>query len=73
MSSVRCADRPFSVHTPISGDRIAIATYLGSGDTFNHTIAGFADSYADQNQSDFTEVIAAVKSGVLEAHEDPQG
>ena len=54
-----------------SGDRIAIASYLGSGDTFDRAVSGFADAYADQNQRDFEEVIAAVKAGVLEAHEEP--
>jgi uncharacterized protein (DUF2252 family) len=54
-----------------SGDRIAIASYLGSGDTFDRAIASFADAYANQNQHDFEEVIDAVKAGVLEAHEDP--
>jgi predicted alpha/beta hydrolase len=56
-----------------SGDRIAIADYLGSSDTFDRAIAGFSAAYADQNQRDFEAVIAAVKSGVLEAHEDLPG
>ena len=53
-----------------SGDRIAIAAYLGSSDAFDRAIATFADAYADQNQRDFDEVVAAVKSGVLDAHDD---
>jgi len=53
-----------------SGDRIAIASYLGSSDTFDRAVGSFAAAYADQNQHDFEEVIAAVESGVLEAHED---
>ncbi len=56
-----------------SGDRIAIASYLGTGDMFDRAVAGFADAYADQNQLDFDAVIAAVKAGVLEAHEDTSG
>jgi uncharacterized protein (DUF2252 family) len=43
-----------------SGDRIAIGSYLGSGDTFDRAIAAFASAYADQNQRDFERVRAAV-------------
>ncbi len=56
-----------------SGDRIAIASYLGSGDGFDRAVASFSAAYADQNQRDFEEVIAAVKAGVLEAHENLPG
>jgi hypothetical protein len=35
-----------------SGDRIAIAAYLGSSDTFDRAIADFASAYADQNERD---------------------
>jgi uncharacterized protein (DUF2252 family) len=50
-----------------SGDRIAIAAYLGSGATFDRAITDFAAAYADQNERDYTEFVAAVKSGVLPA------
>jgi uncharacterized protein (DUF2252 family) len=43
-----------------SGDRIAIGSYLGSGDTFDRAIVTFAGIYADQNQRDFERVKAAV-------------
>ena len=36
-----------------SGDRIAIAAYLGSGDAFDHAMASFAEAYADQNERDY--------------------
>ena len=36
-----------------SGDRIAIAAYLGSGKSFDNAIASFSESYADQNQRDY--------------------
>ena len=36
-----------------SGDRIAIAGYLGGGDTFDRAIAEFAAAYADQNEDDY--------------------
>jgi uncharacterized protein (DUF2252 family) len=36
-----------------SGDRIAIASYLGRGRKFDQAIAEFAELYADQNERDF--------------------
>ena len=36
-----------------SGDRIAIAAYLGSGKSFDNAIASFAETYADQNERDY--------------------
>jgi uncharacterized protein (DUF2252 family) len=36
-----------------SGDRFAIAAYLGSGDVFDRAIADFASSYADQAECDY--------------------
>ncbi len=50
-----------------SGDRIAIASYLGKGDGFDRAMCDFAEAYADQNASDFKEFEAAVKKGVLKA------
>ncbi len=41
-----------------SGDRVAIAAYLGSGNTFDEAIADFAAAYADQNQRDFEHAVA---------------
>src|SRR5918994_5236404 len=35
-----------------SGDRVAIAAYLGSGKVFDRAIAAFAETYADQNERD---------------------
>jgi len=48
-----------------SGDRIAIASYLGSGDVFDRALATFATIYADQNQRDFEATSAAVTAGLL--------
>jgi Uncharacterized protein conserved in bacteria (DUF2252) len=45
-----------------SGDRIAIAGYLGRGATFDLAIAAFADAYANQNQRDFERLTAAWKA-----------
>jgi hypothetical protein len=36
-----------------SGDRIALAAYLGSGDAFDQAVREFADVYADLNERDF--------------------
>ena len=52
-----------------SGDRIAIAAYLGKKDTFDHAIADFAEAYADQNERDYQAMVEAVKSGRLAAQE----
>jgi uncharacterized protein (DUF2252 family) len=49
------------------GDRIAIASYLGKGDTFDRAIADFSAAYADQNEKDYEAFAAAVKSGRLTA------
>jgi uncharacterized protein (DUF2252 family) len=50
-----------------SGDRIAIAAYLGKADTFDKAIAAFAIAYADQTERDHQELAAAVKSGRIQA------
>jgi uncharacterized protein (DUF2252 family) len=50
-----------------SGDRIAIAAYLGSGQRFETAIAEFAEAYADQNERDYRAFGAAVDDGVLTA------
>ena len=50
-----------------SGDRIAIASYLGTSDVFDRAVADFSVAYADQNERDYEAMVAAVKSGRLEA------
>jgi uncharacterized protein (DUF2252 family) len=50
-----------------SGDRMAIAAYLGKGDAFDRAMSDFAEAYADQNESDFKAFEAAVKKGRLKA------
>jgi uncharacterized protein (DUF2252 family) len=49
------------------GDRLAIASYLGKGDTFDRAIADFSSAYADQNERDYEAFAAAVESGRLAA------
>ncbi len=46
-----------------SGDRVAIASYLGSSDSFDQAMAAFAETYADQNERDFGALQDAVKEG----------
>ena len=46
-----------------SGDRIAIAAYLGNSDSFDRAIAEFAASYADQNERDYAALNEAADSG----------
>jgi hypothetical protein len=50
-----------------SGDRIAIAAYLGGSGTFDRAVAQFAAAYADQNEKDHQALVAAVASGRISA------
>jgi uncharacterized protein (DUF2252 family) len=50
-----------------SGDRIALAGYLGGSDTFAHALADFAETYADQNELDYEAFQTVVDSGRVEA------
>ena len=53
-----------------SGDRVALAAYLGGSAKFDRAIAEFAETYADQNERDYAALQAAVKSGKAEATSD---
>jgi uncharacterized protein (DUF2252 family) len=50
-----------------SGDRIAIATYLGGGSSFDRAILEFSTAYAEQNERDYQQLTAAVRSGKVVA------
>jgi len=50
-----------------SGDRVAIAAYLGGGDSFDRAIAAFSESYAEQNLRDHEALVAAIEAGQIEA------
>jgi uncharacterized protein (DUF2252 family) len=50
-----------------SGDRVALAAYLGGSAKFDQAIADFAETYADQNERDFAALQAAVKDGKAQA------
>jgi uncharacterized protein (DUF2252 family) len=50
-----------------SGDRVAIASYLGKSGAFDRAIAVFAETYADQNERDYQALQDAVHQGRVEA------
>ena len=50
-----------------SGDRIAIAAYLGNGDSFDRAIVEFSKAYAEQNERDYQALQDAVSSGRIVA------
>ena len=52
-----------------SGDRIAIASYLGKSDAFDRAIGDFSVAYADQNERDHAALLAAVKDGRITAEQ----
>ncbi len=54
-----------------SGDRVAIASYLGRGVVFDRALAEFAEAYADQNERDHQALVDAVRAGRLPARELP--
>jgi uncharacterized protein (DUF2252 family) len=50
-----------------SGDRIAIAAYLGRGPSFDRAIVQFSSAYAEQNERDYKALAKAVKAGKITA------
>jgi uncharacterized protein (DUF2252 family) len=52
-----------------SGDRIAIASYLGKSDTFDRALAEFAVAYADQNERDYAATRKAADEGRIPVQE----
>ncbi len=50
-----------------SGDRIAIAAYLGRGSAFDRAILEFSQAYAEQNERDYRRLLAAVEAGEITA------
>ncbi|WP_405068243.1 DUF2252 domain-containing protein [Kribbella sp. NBC_01510] len=50
-----------------SGDRVALAAYLGGSNAFDEAIADFAETYADQNERDYAAFQAAVDDGTAQA------
>jgi uncharacterized protein (DUF2252 family) len=50
-----------------SGDRIAIAAYLGSSDVFDRAMVQFAEAYADQTERDHAALLRAIEVGRIQA------
>jgi hypothetical protein len=50
-----------------SGDRIAIAAYLGTSGKFDRAIVEFANAYAEQNKRDYQALGEAVNAGRIVA------
>jgi hypothetical protein len=50
-----------------SGDRVAIAAYLGAGPAFDRATAAFAETYADQTERDHAALEEAVRAGRVAA------
>ncbi|MFL5967725.1 MAG: DUF2252 domain-containing protein [Gaiellaceae bacterium] len=50
-----------------SGDAVAIGAYLGTGARFDHAMASFSETYADQNERDYQALQEAVASGRIVA------
>lgn len=50
-----------------SGERVAIASYLGDDTAFAHAIAEFSAAYADQNEHDYAALEKAERDGRITA------
>ncbi len=50
-----------------SGDRIAIASYLGAGDQFDDAMVEYAKAYADRNEVDYHAFLNAIASGRIQS------
>ena len=50
-----------------SGDRLAIAAYLGRGSGFDDAVTRFSAAYADRNELDYQRLVEAVAAGEIEA------
>ena len=53
-----------------AGDAAVLAGYMGKRTTFENAVADFAIAYADQNDRDYAALVAAVRSGRIEARTD---
>jgi uncharacterized protein (DUF2252 family) len=50
-----------------TGDRVAIAAYMGSGQVFDRAVAKFAQAYADQTERDHEALVGAIRAGQIPA------
>ncbi len=53
----------------VSGDPVAIASYLGSGSNFDRSLGEFGVRYARQNELDYEAFVTEIRDGRLEAAE----
>ena len=53
-----------------SGDPAVLSGYMGKGAALPLAVAQFAETYADQNENDYQKLLAAIKSGAIEAQRD---
>jgi uncharacterized protein (DUF2252 family) len=53
-----------------SGDRLALAAYLGGGRAFERAMSAFAEAYADQNERDYEQFTAAADAGRIDVAAD---
>jgi uncharacterized protein (DUF2252 family) len=53
-----------------TGDRVAIAGYLGGGDTADIAFTRFAEAYADRNEQDYATLCEAIADRRLQAERD---
>ena len=51
----------------VSGDRVAMAAYLGGDDEFDEALAAFAIAYADTNEEDHAALQLAIEQGRVHA------
>ncbi|RDI68884.1 DUF2252 domain-containing protein [Nocardia pseudobrasiliensis] len=52
-----------------SGDRLAIAAYLGTGDVFDRAMGEFAMAYTEQTATDYEALTTAIESGRITAED----
>jgi uncharacterized protein (DUF2252 family) len=50
-----------------TGDRVAIACYLGTSDAFDNALVDFARAYAEQNERDHHALVVAIAKGQVQA------
>lgn len=50
-----------------SGDAAAIAGYIGKGESFDRALTAYAHAYADQNDVDHAQLVAAIAAGTVSA------
>jgi predicted alpha/beta hydrolase len=68
IATVRSCATALALRTPGGGYRIAIASYLGKGDSFGTSVLGFSVAYDDQNERDYEALAKAVVGAASHAN-----